>query len=178
MAAIRRTPAWAPRGAPRSPPGPRRRRWGGEARGPAAPRAGDGLPGTVDTRLSPEVTELLRTSKHPLLEEIDAVRRILLDASPEIREGIKWNAPSFRTTEWFATLNNPNNPRARNRVMLVLHTGAKAKGATARGRVADPSGLLEWLAEDRCIVTFKDEKDVEAKRAALEAIVRAWILIL
>jgi hypothetical protein len=35
--------------------------------------------------------------------------------------------------------------------------------------------LLEWLAKDRCLVTFADGKDVQAKRAALQAIVREWI---
>ena len=42
-------------------------------------------------------------------------------------------------------------------------------------QIADPAGLLKWLARDRCLVTFADGKDIQAKRAALEAIVREWI---
>jgi hypothetical protein len=118
---------------------------------------------------------MLRSTDHPLRLEIGEVRRILLDADPSIREGVKWNAPSFRTTEWFATLNNPGNPRARDRVMLVLHAGAKAKGTAIQGRVPDPEDLLRWLGKDRALVTFKDAEDIRSRRAALRSLVREWI---
>lgn len=100
------------------------------------------------------------------------MRRLILGVDPEIREGIKWNAPSFRTTEHFATF----NLRAKDRIRLILHLGAKVKATAKEGiQVADPSGLLEWLARDRCLVSFTDENDLEAKRAALQAVVREWI---
>jgi hypothetical protein len=35
--------------------------------------------------------------------------------------------------------------------------------------------LLEWLAKDRCLVTFSDAREVASKRAVLEAVVREWI---
>jgi hypothetical protein len=140
----------------------------GAAAGAAAGSAGG-------PREDPAVEEMLRTTDHPLREEIGEVRRLLLDADPSIREGVKWNAPSFRTTEWFATLNNPGNPRARDRVMLVLHAGAKAKGIATKGKVPDPEGLLRWLGEDRALVTFTDRRDIRAKRVALQAVVREWI---
>lgn len=126
-------------------------------------------------REDPAVEEMLRTTDHPLRAEIGEVRRILLDADPAIREGVKWNAPSFRTTEWFATLNNPGNPRARDRVMLVLHAGAKARGITTEGKVPDPEGLLRWLGKDRALATFTDGREIRARRAALQALVREWI---
>ena len=52
---------------------------------------------------------------------------------------------------------------------------AGVKLATMGMKIADPAGLLQWLAKDRCLVTFADGKDIQAKRAALEAIVREWI---
>src|SRR5205807_64638 len=120
----------------------------------------------------PAVSAFLRELDHPLKAEIEAVRRIILGVSPEIREGIKWNAPSFRTTEYFATI----NLRARDRIRLILHTGARVKADATTGMpIADPAGLLEWLAKDRCLVTLADGKDLEARRAALEAIIRKWI---
>jgi len=120
----------------------------------------------------PGVVAFLRELDHPLKPAIQAVREIILGASPEVREGIKWNAPSFRTTEYFATI----NLSARDRVRLILHRGAKVKGDAVSGApIADPAGLMEWLASDRCLVTFADGEDVRAKRAALEGIVREWI---
>ena len=64
----------------------------------------------------------------------------------------------------------------KDRVWLILHTGARAKGNTTKGmQIADPAGLLEWLAKDRCLVTFDNAKEIRVKRAALEAVVREWI---
>ncbi|WP_437752149.1 DUF1801 domain-containing protein [Sorangium sp. So ce1389] len=147
--------------------GPPRRREPQEAAGaPAAPSD----PG--DAQENPAVVAFLRELDHPLKEEIVALRQIILGVSPAIREEIKWNAPSFRTTEHFATF----NLRAKDRVRLVLHLGAKVKDTAAKGlEIADPAGLLEWLAKDRCLVTFSDGEDIQAKRAALQSVLRAWL---
>jgi hypothetical protein len=121
----------------------------------------------------PAVIAFLHELDHPLKREIETIREIILGVSPEIREEIKWNAPSFRTSEHFATF----NLRTSDRVRLILHLGAKVKDTASTGiDIEDPAGLLEWLAKDRCIVTFSDGEDVQAKRVALEAIVRAWIV--
>ncbi|WP_437618624.1 DUF1801 domain-containing protein [Sorangium sp. So ce1151] len=121
---------------------------------------------------NPAVVAFLRELDHPLKEEVVALRQIILGVSPAIREEIKWNAPSFRTTEHFATF----NLRAKDRVRLILHLGAKVKDTAVKGlEIADPAGLLEWLAKDRCLVTFSDGEDVQAKRAALESVLRAWL---
>jgi len=120
----------------------------------------------------PAVLAFLRDLEHPRKAEILALRQIILGVDPAIREEIKWKAPSFRTTDHFATF----NLRGKDGVRLILHTGAKVKASAQEGvPVADPTGLVEWLAKDRGLVTFADAKDVEAKRGALEALLRAWI---
>jgi hypothetical protein len=48
-------------------------------------------------------------------------RQIILDADASIAEGIKWNAPSFYTSEYFATI----QLRAKDGVQVILHLGAK-----------------------------------------------------
>lgn len=106
--------------------------------------------------------------KHPQKSAIAAVRQIILGVSPEIGEAIKWNAPSFRTTEFFAT----TNLRSLDRVQLIFHLGAKKRAGLKAFKIADPAGLVKWLGDDRCLVTIGD---VTANRAALEAIVRQWI---
>jgi uncharacterized protein YdhG (YjbR/CyaY superfamily) len=119
-----------------------------------------------------DVVSFLRDLEHPLKKEIEAVRRILLGVSPAIGEGIKWNAPSFRTEkEYFATF----HLRAKDRVHLVLHLGAKKRPDQRAFEVADPKGLLRWLGKDRALVTLGSGREIAANRAALEAIVRAWI---
>lgn len=133
----------------------------------AAPAADQG-----SSQTDPAVAALLEELDHPLKQEIEAVRQILLGVDPSIREAVKWNAPSFRTTDFFATF----NLRSRDHVQLVFHTGAKVKASATTGiTVADPDGLLKWLAKDRCLVTLGEGKDIKAKRASFEAVVREWI---
>lgn len=119
----------------------------------------------------PEVVAFLAALEHPRKATLERVRAILLALGPEVTEGIKWNAPSFRTTEWFATF----QLRLPDRVRLVLHLGAKVKARAARPEIADPDGLLEWLGKDRALVTILDEADARAKAKSLTAVLRAWI---
>ncbi len=109
--------------------------------------------------------------EHPLRAEIGAVRRIIREVSPTINEAIKWNAPSFRTTDFFAT----THLRSRDQVQLIFHLGAKVRKDLPPLELADPAGLVKWLAQDRCLVTVGMGKTVQANKGALEASVRAWI---
>lgn len=121
----------------------------------------------------PDVEEFLRELNHPRKKDIETIRRIILSVSPKICEGIKWNSPSFRTSDYFATI----NLRVRgeqDHVWLILHTGAKAKKLKDI-KIDDPSGMLEWLAKDRCLISFADSQDIRKKRSALIAILRQWI---
>jgi len=106
-----------------------------------------------------------------LKSDIESARKIILGVSPKISEGLKWNSLSFRTTEWFATL----NWRCRDAVQFVFHLGAKVRDNTNDLKIADPAGLIKWLAKDRCLVTVGAGKEFQSNRAALKSIVRAWI---
>lgn len=121
------------------------------------------------------VEAYLKALDHPLKKEIAAVRLIILGVSPKIGEGIKWNAPSFfAVSDWFATF----NVRRQDRVELIFHFGAKAKGISAQDKIPDPAGLLKWLAKDRAMVTLGAGRDIAANRKAFESLVRAWIKLL
>ena len=105
-----------------------------------AARKRSAAPGQRGRQTDPAIAAYLHALKHPRKPEQEALRLIILGASPAIREGIKWNSPSFRTTEWFATI----NVHAQDRVRLILHLGAKVKDNATKGmRIADPQGLLE-----------------------------------
>jgi hypothetical protein len=118
-----------------------------------------------------EVGGFIAALDHPLKAEIAAVRRAMLAADPAIHEGIKWNAPSFRTHEYFATV----NLRSRDRVQVILHLGAKARKPMPELKIADPGGLVRWLARDRCVVTLPPAETGGFETTALQAIVRQWI---
>jgi hypothetical protein len=118
------------------------------------------------------VDEFMSKLDHPFKSEVEAIRNAILSADSAIVEGIKWNAPSFRTTDYFAT----TNLREKAGVGVILHLGAKVRDVGPEGvPIKDPAGLLKWLAKDRAMVVFRDMKDVTSKRAAFKAVVRQWI---
>ncbi len=123
------------------------------------------------SRTDPAVAALVQQLAAPLRFQVEALRKCILAASPAIREEVKWNAPSFRTSEHFATM----NVRTPGRLRLVLHTGARKRAAPARPPVADPRGLLEWLDDDRCLMSFGSLQEVRDQGPALQDIVRAWL---
>ena len=122
---------------------------------------------------APESVEtFLASLEHPFKQEILALRQIILGADPRIAEGIKWNAPSFHTSEYFATF----QLRAKDGVQVILHLGAKTRDTATTGiEIADPESLLEWLAKDRASVKFRDMKDIDARRPAFAKVIREWI---
>lgn len=133
----------------------------------AQPRARKPSPDT-----SAAVDAFMATLVHPCKAEIEALRELFLGADPGIAEGIKWNAPSFRTSEYFAT----TNLRAKTGVGVILHFGAKARTVPAGGvAIDDPDGLLKWLACDRAMLEFADGDDLASKQPSLAAIIRQWI---
>jgi predicted transport protein len=105
---------------------------------------------------------------HPLKPQIEQLRRLMAAADPAIREEIKWNSVTFRTTESFATV----HLRSTARLQIVFHLGAKTKGSVPKAAVPDPGGIVRWLAPDRCLVTVGQ---LALHRVALQEIVQAWL---
>lgn len=108
---------------------------------------------------------------HPLKADYAAVRKTILSADKSITDGVKWNSLSFRTTEWFATV----NLRSRDSVQLVLHLGAKVGKEAPAEAIPDPKGLLKWLGKDRAMATLGAGAQMKAGLPAFKAIVQAWI---
>ncbi|MBL0726091.1 DUF1801 domain-containing protein [Piscinibacter sp. HJYY11] len=116
--------------------------------------------------------KFMETLEHAHKDEVQAIRELILSASPSVAEGIKWNAPSFRTTEYFAT----TNLREKNGIGIILHLGAKVREVAPGGMpIGDAKGLLRWLAKDRATIVFKDMHDLDAKKLAFVDVVRSWI---
>lgn len=110
--------------------------------------------------------------EHPFKAEVEQLRRLVLSVDPGIAEGIKWNVPSFRTGEYFAT----THLRAKAGIGLILHLGAKVRELPAGGvAIDDPAGLLKWLGKDRAQIEFRNAAEIERHRAALVALLAQWI---
>ncbi len=111
---------------------------------------------------------------HPQADAVQCLRAVVLGVDPTIAEGVTENAPGWRTTDYFAT----TCLRAPRGVGLILHRGATGRASSAGGiAIDDPHGLLAWLAADRAQISFADRAEVEAKRDALQAVLRQWIAV-
>lgn len=109
---------------------------------------------------------------HPHKPEIEALRKLVLEVDPSVREGVKWNAPSFRTSEYFAT----THLQAKSGLRVVLHLGAKVRQLPSGGvTIEDPAKLLKWLGQDRAMVEFADAQQFNNSQAAFQAVLRQWV---
>ncbi|MFD2163511.1 DUF1801 domain-containing protein [Paradesertivirga mongoliensis] len=119
---------------------------------------------------SDEVNEWMLKLKHPLKAEIEAVRKIVMDANSAIAEHIKWAAPSFFCTAGLdktgmATFNH----RQPKYVHLVFHNGIILN---------DQSGLLQGDYKDRRMAYFYSMEDIESKKKELVRAVNTWVEII
>jgi Domain of unknown function (DU1801) len=143
--------------------------FGGSGRGRAATGAPAKL-GRADTTKA--VDQLMETLDHPFKAEIQILRGVVLGIGGGVAEGVKWKAPSFRTTEYFAT----THLRGKGTFGLILHLGAKVRDLPEGGvKIEDGAGLLQWLAKDRAMIELASREELLEKRAALEAVLRQWI---
>ncbi len=110
---------------------------------------------------NPIVDSWFETYDNPQKEAVARVREIILMADPRITESIKWKAPTFEYQGNIASF----FPRAKRHVSLMFHKGASIPG---------DHPLLEGDGDTTRTAKFADLEDIEAKRAQIEGVVRAW----
>lgn len=111
---------------------------------------------------TPGVNAYMSTLEHPLKAEAEAIRAIIIGAHPQITEGIKWNSPSFYY-KGDAAVFYTRNPKY---IQIVFPNGIV---------IPDSTGLLEGDYIDRRMAYFYSMDDVNAKRAALENVMKGWV---
>ena len=115
------------------------------------------------------VDAFMAALQHRAKSDIEALRQLILAASPGLTERIKWNAPSF----------GPGNDdritmrlQPGDQLQLIFHRGAKMH--TDAFSFEDPHGLMTWAAPDRGIVTITESPQA-GKVDLLTDLVRRWI---
>ena len=104
---------------------------------------------------------------------VEAVIQAINEGCPNLTQTIKWNAPSF--------VDNGKDRltlmlHKKDRVCLILHTGAKPKEDKKAPRLyVDSTGLLEWNSNIRATVTFIDSTDFVSKRHLFKTAVSQWL---
>ncbi len=111
---------------------------------------------------NPEVDTFLKQKAHPMTEEINAVRRIILETDERIEETIKWSSPTFTYKGNIASF----FMNAKKFVSLMFHKGAL---------IDDDTGLLQGDGKEARVARFEDAADIEKKKDDLQVLIRKWI---
>ncbi len=127
----------------------------------------------MDTyELNAEVTEFLDSLNHPLRNEIEYLRKIIMSTDKEFTEGIKWNGPNY-------SINNQDritmriNPQ--KQIQVIFHCGAKVKQQPNERLLKGEYNILTWKENDRAVATFKKMDDIEQNSAMVQEIVSKWV---
>ena len=112
------------------------------------------------TNRNPEVDRWLDEAAHPLDATMRRAREIILGTDGRITESIKWKTPTFAFNGNIASFNP-----SKNLVSIMFHRGAEIPGNHPR---------LEGDGKLVRTMRFADLDALEAGRADLEAVVRAW----
>ena len=107
-----------------------------------------------------EVDLWLDEHSHPLDTARRRVREIILEADGRVTESIKWSTPTFAYKGNIASFNP-----SKNLISTLFHRGAEIPGDHPR---------LEGEGRLARTMRFADTGEVEAGRAELEAVIRAW----
>ena len=119
---------------------------------------------TIDPMVgTKKVDEFLEGLDHPFKAEVQTVRDIIKNVNKDIAEEIKWKAPSFSYNgEYLVTL----NLWEREHIHLVFHNPEISKVK---------SKLLEGDYDHRRMAHFSDKDDINAKKPALEKVLKDLI---
>jgi hypothetical protein len=109
---------------------------------------------------NPDVDRWLDEADHPLEATMRRAREIILGADSRVTESIKWKTPTFAYMGNIASFNP-----SKNLVSIMFHRGAEIPG---------DHPLLEGDGKLVRTIRFSDLDQLEAGRAALEAVVRGW----
>lgn len=122
--------------------------------------------------LSKEVTSLLDNLEHPLRNEIEYLRTIIMSTDLGLSEGVKWNGPNY-------SINNVDRITIRinpfKQIQVIFHRGAKVKEQPKERLVKKDYKILTWKENDRAIATFRHIDEIEQVRGEFQEIVIKWI---
>ena len=97
---------------------------------------------------------------------INAVRKIIKDAGPKLKERIKWNAPSYYYNEDVVTF---GPTKSKDKLILVFHHPTIVKIR---------SSLLQGDYKDRRLVYLNSTKEIKEAREELARILKESIALM
>ena len=113
-----------------------------------------------------QVDAYLLALEHPLKDQIEAVRKIIREASPKLAERVKWNSPSFYYQKDIVAIHCRENKFVH--LVFVFPVGLPA----------DSRGILEGDYKDRRMAYFHSMEEILEKKEALTQVIHDWIALM
>ena len=125
------------------------------------------------SHLNEEVTNFLDEQNHPLRDEIEQLREIVINAKEGLTENIKWNGPNYCFNEQDRITMRIHPPK---QIQLIFHRGAKKQEQPKDRIIQSNSKILLWKENDRAIISFKNMSEIKNGKTDLISIVNEWII--
>jgi uncharacterized protein YdhG (YjbR/CyaY superfamily) len=121
------------------------------------------------------VDEFMKSVDDEKKQQINALRKLIIESYPGLEEHIKWNSPSY-------LLNGEDritfSVRDTFPIMIVVHMGAtKKEDKKATPVLKDTSGLIEWKSDTRGVMSFTNLADIIDKRESFTKIIKQWLAL-
>lgn len=113
-----------------------------------------------------QVKEWMNKLDEEMKLSVNAVRKIIKAARPELNERIKWNAPSYYYKEDIVTF---GPARGKDKIILVFHHPSIVKIR---------SGLLQGDYKDRRLVYLNSVTEIKAAKKELERIIKESVQLI
>lgn len=123
-------------------------------------------------KLNKDVTQFLEDLNHPLRDEIEALRLIILKGDDRLIENIKWNGPNYAIGADDRITMKIQPPK---KIQVIFHRGAKVREQAKARLINDANGLLLWKENDRAIATFNTVESIKASEHDLTVIIQDWL---
>lgn len=112
--------------------------------------------------INEQVDQYLQKKNHPLTEEIQRVREIILGSHKGMEETIKWSSPTFIYKGNMASF----FMNAKKHVSLMFHKGAF---------INDNTGLLQGDGKEARTAKFQNLEEINQRAADLQEVVLGWV---
>lgn len=123
-------------------------------------------------QLNKEVSEFLDQLNHPFRNEIEKLRQIIIQATDDLNENIKWNGPNYCFEKMDRITMKIQPPK---QIQVIFHRGAKKQEQPTERIIQTDSKLLTWKENDRAVATFRKMEDIENGETELTSLVKEWM---
>lgn len=122
--------------------------------------------------LNNTLTDFLDELKHPLRNEIEHLRSMVLNVMDGLSENFKWNGPNYSFKNEDRVTMKIQPPKA---AQLIFQRGVKVQTAPDEKLLNEHLAFLIWKGTDRAIITFNSSAEIENRKEDIAKIIKDWI---